>query len=438
MATVAIWKVESRLDIVVDYVANKEKTDLSKYKDLEQSLNYIKDGFKTEKKLYVDGINCNPDNAFKEMIYIKKKYGKTDGVLGWHAYHSYKEGEVTPELAHEIGLKVASEMWGDRFQVVVSTHLNSRCLHNHFVVNSVSFLDGKKFYANRTTYAELRRLSNVICSEYGLSTLKEKKTKSGINYLNYQNKYLTYSNYYKQAKEDLDMAIEQANTYSQFLNIMNNIGYEVINRSGKLSIRGKNYKRNIRIERYFGEDYSIENISKQILGTYIPTSKTHHKNKKVNKDIFNILLKPKYNNFYLMYVRYCSILNNYPKNFKTTYISSSIRKDVDELEELSNQAIFLVENKIETEMQFNEFHESKIRELIKLKNEKEDLWKHHKKVDDNEKKKLENKIDDLTINIKDIYEDVKMCEKIKLRKDSIKENLEEIENKEMIKNERIK
>ena len=72
MATVAIWKVESRLDIVVDYVANKEKTDLSKYKDLEQSLNYIKDGFKTEKKLFVDGINCNPDNAFKEMIYIKK------------------------------------------------------------------------------------------------------------------------------------------------------------------------------------------------------------------------------------------------------------------------------------------------------------------------------------------------------------------------------
>lgn len=438
MATVGIWKICSSLNQVIKYTTNEEKTDIKNYKNLDQSLVYIKDDLKTEKRLFVDGINCNSESALKEMVDVKKKFMKTDGILGWHAYHSYKEGEVTPELAHEVGLKVAKEMWGDRFQVVVSTHVSGKCIHNHFVVNSVSFVDGKKYYANRTTYAELRRLSNAICSEYGLRTLEEKKTKSGINYLNYQNKSLAYTNYYKIAKEDLDIAISQSHSYQEFIGIMKNMGYEVTNRSGKLSIRGENYKRNIRIERYFGEDYSIDNINKQINRLYIPVGKTFYHNKKPQNDFLKTLLKPKYNSFYGMYIRYCNILGNYPNFVKKHYISASIRNDINKLDELSSHAVFLAKNNIETEEHFFSFLKSTEIELDKLKSEKEKLWKDMKKISPKEQEKLKKEIDTLNEKIKPLREELKMCEKIRIRKDCIKENLNTLEEKEMIIDEHIR
>ena len=100
--------------------------------------------------------------AFEEMKITKESFNKTEGTQGFHAFQSFKEGEVTPEQCHEIGLKLAEEMWGDRFEVVVSTHLNTNHYHNHFEINSVSFKDGKRYYDKRETYAELRRLSDGV------------------------------------------------------------------------------------------------------------------------------------------------------------------------------------------------------------------------------------------------------------------------------------
>ena len=114
------------------------------------------------------------------MMLTKKSYNKTKGILGFHSFQSFKENEVTPELSHEIGVRLAEEMWGDRFEVMVSTHVNTNHIHNHFVINSVSFKDGKKYYDNRINYAKLRRLSDELCEEYGLSILKEKPCKRSI------------------------------------------------------------------------------------------------------------------------------------------------------------------------------------------------------------------------------------------------------------------
>ena len=121
----------------------------------------------------------------------KKYYNKEDKILAFHAYQSFKEGEVTAELAHKIGVQLANEMWGDRFQVIVTTHLNTHCIHNHFVINSVSFKDGLKYYDNHTNYSIMRHLSDEICKEYGLSVLEEKSTKKKLNYENfYKNLYI--------------------------------------------------------------------------------------------------------------------------------------------------------------------------------------------------------------------------------------------------------
>ena len=191
MAVVKIWKVKSNLNKVIDYVSDENKTlkdeDSSLLKELHQVIEYTTDSFKTEEKCYVTGINCIPATAYQDMIDTKKRFQKTDGILAYHSYQSFKEGEVTPEIAHEIGVKLADEMWGDRFEVVVSTHLNTNHIHNHFVLNSVSFLDGKKYYDNRSNYAEMRAISDSLCEEYHLSVLPEKKCKSGINYSYYYN-----------------------------------------------------------------------------------------------------------------------------------------------------------------------------------------------------------------------------------------------------------
>ena len=269
MATVGIWSVKNNLSRVIDYVSDEKKVDEQTFKDLHNELEYISDDYKTEEKKYVTGINCSTNNACKEMKEIKKHFQKEDGIIAFHAYQSFKEGEVTPEQAHNIGIQLAEEMWGDRFQVVVATHLNTNHIHNHFVINSVSFVDEKKYYDNRMSYAELRRLNDQICMEHNLSYLEEKKTKKGLYYINYQDKAdkIIYS---KQTKSDVDMAIALANSYSEFLHILENMNYEVKERASKLSVRNLEYKRNIRIERQFGNDYSIENIKKQIAGIYLP------------------------------------------------------------------------------------------------------------------------------------------------------------------------
>lgn len=437
IAVVKIWKVVNHLNQVVDYAEDHNKTDLSNFKDLNDLMDYAMNGDKTEESLYISGINCDPNNATKEMIMIKDKYLKTDGILAWHAYQSFKEGEVTPDEAHKIGLELANEMWGDRFQVVVTTHLNTKHYHNHFVLNSVSFLDGKKYNADRNSYAEFRRLNDLICMEHGKSYLSENKTKSGINYINYQNRGIKYTNYYKKTKEDLDLAIAKASNYETFKNILINLGYVLTVRAGKLSIRGKNYKRNIRIERYFGEDYSIDNINKQIKGLYLPETRTYYRNRKPTS-ILSILSKPKYNSFYSMYIRYCNLLNNYPNYVKKYPLSSSIKEDVKKLDSFSEQAIMLVNNHIETEDNFYFFLNNKVNELSNLKQKREDLWKKYKIVNDSEKVEIKKEIDNISDKIKEVNKEVKMCEDIRLRKQDVEDNLKTIEDKEMIIDEHIR
>ena len=173
MATTKIWKIEKRLDHVVDYAKDKKKTKndylengFDKYDNIRQVVMYATNADKTEKQFYATGINCDVNKAVEQMQLVKKLYGKENGILAFHAEQSFVAGEITPEMAHEVGVKLANEIWGERFQVVVSTHLNTQHLHNHFVINSVSFKDGNKYYSNLTNTALLRKTSDEICEEY--------------------------------------------------------------------------------------------------------------------------------------------------------------------------------------------------------------------------------------------------------------------------------
>lgn len=172
MAVTSLWHIEGRLKDLIEYVENPEKTVPKGTEDFFNVFSYVQNPAKTEDGAYVTAINCLKETALRQMILTKQRYGKNDKYIAWHGYQSFKIGEVSPETAHEIGVKLAKEMWGDRFQIVVTTHLDQEHIHNHFAFNSVSFLDGKKYNYSKSEQQRLRDMSDKLCMEYGLSVIK--------------------------------------------------------------------------------------------------------------------------------------------------------------------------------------------------------------------------------------------------------------------------
>ena len=235
MATTSLWPIKATINNTIKYVENKSKTKKDTSPDalsnLSNTIDYTQNKDKTDEQYYVTGINCDSNNAYQEMMMVKNAYNKPNGILGFHGYQSFKEDEVTPELAHKIGVQFAKEMWGDEFQVIVTTHLNTNHFHNHFVVNSVSLKDGHKYNYSNSQMARLRQTNDLICEENNLSHLEEKKTpKKHIDF----NYYRNHDNYYARTQADIDLAIKNAYTYNDFLKIMKDNNYEVVDRYGKL------------------------------------------------------------------------------------------------------------------------------------------------------------------------------------------------------------
>ena len=177
MAVTKIWPVRGRVESPLDYAANEEKTanprwDKSSLQNLTDVMHYAADEDKTEKQFFVSGVNCTPAIARDQFVIVKKQFDKEDGIVAYHGYQSFAEGEVTPGLAHEIGLEFAKRVWGEDYQVVVATHLNTKCFHNHFVINSVSFKHGKRLRAKQ--WYELNKVSDEICREHGLSVIENR------------------------------------------------------------------------------------------------------------------------------------------------------------------------------------------------------------------------------------------------------------------------
>ena len=397
MAVCKIWSIKSNLSNAINYITNDEKTSKETYSNLHKELNYIVNDEKTEERLYVSGINCNPENAKKEFMITKERFQQKEGILAFHAIQSFKETNLNPELVHNIGLQLANEMWGDRFQVVVATHLNTNHFHNHFIINSVSCFDGKRYYDTRTSYARLRKINDQLCMENNLDYMEEKKTKSGLNYKNFQLKNENINIYDKQIKLDVDMAIGLATSYQEFLTILENMNYEVTERSEKLSIRSLRYNRAVRIERRFGIDYSIDNIVKRILGTYLPEQKVYYRNYFKRDEIIDSLFKLNCKGLAIQYIKYLKLLNKYPTYIKNQKISYSMQRDVMRMDEISKQTIFLAKNNIQNEDDLinlynnlrEKFEEStsnkeSIKEELKL------ILEIKKRIDSNERESLEN------------------------------------------------
>ena len=175
MAVIKVFAVRKQLKKTVNYITDSEKTE----SDLARKIDYALNSEKTagtaaasEQFLYESVINL-PDvkTAYAHMQATKERFDKTGGVLGFHIIQSFKPGEITADQCHELGRKLASEMFGAGFEIVIGTHLNKEHLHSHIVVNSVSFIDGKKLRFNKQSYRELQVMSELLCRNFGLSLI---------------------------------------------------------------------------------------------------------------------------------------------------------------------------------------------------------------------------------------------------------------------------
>lgn len=434
MATTKIWKIDKRLDNVVDYVVNEKKTDSNSYYNLHRVAEYVKASYKTEQQLYVTTLNCSEDNIVQEMIETKKIFDKEDGILGYHAFQSFCEGEVTPEIAHKIGVKLAEELWGDRFQVVVTTHLNTNHIHNHFLLNSVSFVDGLKYYNKLETYALMRQTSDNLCREYGLSVLKEKPTgKYNVDYTLFYKNYVKKSNYHTQTKQDIDYAITQSNTYKEFENLLKAMDYELIYRAGKLSIRKDPYKKNIRVARAFGDDYTVDRIKARIkTEKAIKVPFPEMRSKKIYRYKGKIKDRKKATGIKALYLYYCYLLKIYPKTEKRRKTPISIKADVQKMERISEEAKLLCRNDIKTTKELSLYIETLNEELKNLEEERDKLYYKNTKLKKEERQANYDKLSQIAGKIQYLKKEVKKCKEIEERVPRIKENLKELDEEKEI------
>ncbi len=440
IATCGIWKISSNLKQVIDYTTNDEKTKKDDKSFIQELHKDIIDNVDNEIGNYVSGINCSPKYAFREMKLVKEAFDKEDGILGYHAYQSFKKGEVSPEQAHAIGVQLAEEMWGDRFQAIVSTHTNTENTHNHFVINSVSFVDGKKCEYSRTSYAELRHLNDSICLEHGLTVLEEKPTRKNINYANYiKNKNDGKVDYYSITKLDIDFAINEAVSYKDFLDLLKGLDYTIYERYGKLSIRSNDCKKIIRIERRFGDDYSISNIKNRIIDITKNEIKENYNNYQ-RKYTIEPRTKKKYHGLQGLYKYYCYLLKIYPKNIRKYHLTTSMKIDSKKLDEISNQAIFLADNNINTKDELINYKNKTIDEINKMIVVKDKIsYAITKEKNEEKRESMQISIDKINSKSKLLRKKVKICESIELRHISMETNLKEFEKKEEVeRNEPIR
>ena len=260
MAITKILPVRGQLKGCLDYAANPQKTEYFSTADMQRLINYTQNEDKTEHQLYVSGFNCMPQNAYRTMQATKQRWGKPldSGNVGYHIIQSFKPGEATPDQVHEIGCEFARRFLADRFECTVSTHLDKGHLHNHIVVNSVSFMDGRMFRNDFTTYYKgIRAISDELCRKNRLSVVETDG--HGKSYGEWKHEKEGSPTLRGMVKVDVEMAIATADSFAGFIAELQQMGYEIKYgpKVTHVAVRHKDAQRNIRLDKIspcFSED----------------------------------------------------------------------------------------------------------------------------------------------------------------------------------------
>jgi hypothetical protein len=454
MASTSIWSVKGWLGKVVIYVENPDKTENPEFykkqditdrdaQGLSDVINYATETEKTQKhddenteilKNFVSGVNCTPATARDEMMAVKKRYGKENGIVAFHGYQSFAPGEATPEMAHEIGIKLAQRLWGDRFQVIVATHLDKDShLHNHFVLNSVSYTDGKRYYRSKKDYRNMQIESDKLCREYKLSVIDNPQYKSK-HYGEWRAEKEGRPTLRGFVKSDVDKAIEQSMTEKQFFDNLRRQGYEI--KQGKdISIRppGKDYS--LRLFRNFGEDYSIEGIRKRILAQNRPKlpSLAEAETLKIYRYAGTLKTVKKVTGLRALYLHYCYKMGILPKRKQSArQVHFLFREDIIHMQNITRETRLLAVHHIDTNEQLFSYKSTLGQEIESLTESRKHLRYKSRSIKDEVKlSEVKTEISVLSKKLNALRKEVRLCDGIAARSGLIKDKLKAVAQSEI-------
>ena len=449
MAVTSLWRIKGRIGKVVDYAVNPAKTENPAFceDDILAVIGYAMQQEKTEGAVvsisdegeqvlqqFVSGINCCPETAVSEMMAVKKRFGKEGGTTAYHGYQSFAPGEATPEIAHEIAVKLAERLWGEKYQAVVATHLDkANHLHSHFVLNTVSFVDGKKFHRTAQDYRDMQIASDELCKEYGLSVVKQSEGKSK-SYAEWQAEKEGRSTLRGSIRADIDRAIAASTTGRNFIQVMVEMGYEFKTRAKDgqplkyPALKPPGAKGYFRFHK-LGRGYNLDEIKNRILQNIYkqvpfpeiecrPPRRYHLRGKP----------RKRFTGLQALYFRYCyelHIIQKRPASVKR--VSFFLREDIAKLERLDRETLFLAKEGITSIEQLSNRKEATESEMESLKVQREDLRKELRRLIRTENQPaadaVRGKIGQLSQRLKKLRKEVALCDGIALRSGQVKENL---------------
>lgn len=233
---------------------------------MSKAIAYILNPEKTDEKLLVSSYGCASETAAREFEWTRKiaeqKGMHPVRIIARHVIQSFEIGEVTPELAHEIGKQFADEILGGKYEYVLTTHIDKDHVHNHLIFNAVDFVDYHAYKSYKRIYYDMREVSDRLCKENGLSVIPPSQNK-GMSYKEYTEAKRGTS-WKQKLKQTIDRLVITAKEYDDFLRLMQEAGYEI--KPGKyISFRAEGQERFTR-SKTIGENYTEERIKERIAG----------------------------------------------------------------------------------------------------------------------------------------------------------------------------
>lgn len=457
MAVTSIWRVNGWLGKLVIYVENPEKTDNPSYvpqgtagenvDGLDDVIQYAMNSSKTQKadeeqaevlRNFVSGINCHPATAREEMLAVKKRFGKETGTVAYHGYQSFAPGEATPEMAHEIGIKLAQRLWGDKYQVLVATHLDREShLHNHFVVNTVSFQDGIKYHRTAKDYHDMQVISDELCREYRLSVIEDPQYGRSKHYGEWRAEQEQRPTWRRLVRSDVDEAIRQSMTERQFYDALRKKGYEI--KIGKdISLRPPGKERFVRLVRNFGEDYSIAGIRARILQQRRPERPlpVAPPKKQYRRCRDNFRKARKITGFRALYFHYCYLLGVFPKNKPQNRkrLHFLLREDLIKLDAITKEARLLAEHRIDTAEQLSSYKSGLESQISALSADRKQLYRKQRtvavKTDEALQNQIKTQIAAMSSQLTQLRREVRLCDDIAQRSGVMQEKIRAVREDE--------
>lgn len=421
MATTKIWPT-NRLDKALKYVMNSDKTENGRWIST------------------VNAINDAPEQIYQDMMMTKRRFGKESGRQGYHMEQSFAPGEVTPLQAHQIGVELAEQLYGEDFEVVVTTHVDKFHIHNHFVINSVSFLDGHKYHEPNTEYYDrIRKLSDQLCEKYKLSVVKNPKDR---RYRSYPEQHHaenpSHPTIHNIIYSDIDKAIEAAASLKEFYQVLQEMGYRV-KLDGKYPAIAAEGRKFFRLYK-FAEGYTEDDIQRRIRekvrqqqtepktekgqgeAVHGPGNRTYpyYGNWRFQQEYtrsafrFRVYFVRRYSrrNLWQTYIQYRYILRAVQRERYPKYPSVDLRKELRKLNQYSRQAVFLTDNHIETEDQLQEYYSALEKEVHSINKKKWFLKQELKQAPPESQEELSKKIMALEQEAKPLIREKYLCSDI--------------------------